>query len=439
MIYDVLFITALAVASPYLLYRICTSRRFRAGLIQRLGFVPKRKGRGRTIWLHGVSAGEIKTIAPLLDRIEQTYPGHECIISTTTLAGFQMAQKLYQGRFIFYYPLDIGFIVQNVIRRVNPGFIILMELEIWPNLLYKAEQWGAQVIIVNGRITERSYRRYLKGKRLLPELDRIKVFSVQNHEYQNRLLGLDVDPSKIVVTGNIKYDVIDTSQETDCDSMLMELRLTRMNRVLVAGSTHGGEEEILFDIFRTLRAEHDDLRLIVAPRHIERVDDIEKACSRRGLVPVRRTSIETKSGMLRADEVLILDTIGELDRLYALANLVFVGGSLVPVGGHNIMEPAGKGKPVILGPETFNFAEDVALLERSQAVVRVQNAVELEKWMRQLLENPDEAIRIGEAAREAVAQAKGATERNFDLIDSIYLKPFKRKCDNSNISQEETL
>ncbi|MFH1999998.1 MAG: glycosyltransferase N-terminal domain-containing protein, partial [Planctomycetota bacterium] len=340
MLYDFLFITALLVASPYFLYRICMSRRFRAGLIQRLGFVPRRRNKGRAIWLHGVSAGEIKTIAPLLNRIEQASPETECIISTTTLAGFQMAQKLYKGRFIFYYPLDISFIVQNVIRRVNPGFIILMELEIWPNLLYKADQWGAKVIIVNGRITERSYRRYSKGKRLLPELDRIMVYSVQNIEYRDRLLGLDVDPDKIVVTGNIKYDGIGTSGEPDCDAMNKELKLSKVHRVLVAGSTHSGEEEILLDIFGKLGKEHPDLRLIVAPRHIERVDEIEKACIRRDLVPLRRTLIEYKTGMIEPDEVLILDTIGELDKIYALADIVFVGGSLVPVGGHNLMEPA---------------------------------------------------------------------------------------------------
>ncbi|MHC4942952.1 MAG: 3-deoxy-D-manno-octulosonic acid transferase [Planctomycetota bacterium] len=420
--YDLAFILAILIFLPYILYRLFTSKRFRAGLVQRIGFVPKRKGKAKSLWIHGVSAGEIKTIVPLLERIEQAYPDVESVISTTTLAGYQMAQKIFNGRFVFYFPLDIGFIVQNVMRRIDPGFIILMELEIWPNFLYKADQWGAPVIIVNGRISDKSFRGYKKLKKLLPEMNRIQLFSVQNKEYEERLINLDVPPDKVVITGNIKYDGIDTSERMDREPVRKELRLSESSRVLVAGSTHDGEDTILLDLLRALQEEHPGLRLILAPRHIERVDDIEKECVRRRFKPIRRTVRGNQVGELAGHEILILDTIGELDRIYSSADLVFVGGSLVPVGGHNMMEPAGKGKPVLFGPHIFNFTEDVALLERNEAALMVQDGAELKACIDRLLKDASEAERLGRQARETIARAKGATERNFELIDSIFLK-----------------
>jgi 3-deoxy-D-manno-octulosonic-acid transferase len=422
LLYDVAFVAAIVVASPYILYRLATSPRFRAGLVQRLGFVPRRRSDRPGLWIHGVSAGETKTILPLLEKIEARHPDVECLISTTTLAGHQMAQKLFRGKFVFYFPLDIGFIVKRVFRRIRPSFIILMELEIWPNLLYLADKWGAPVVIVNGRISERSYQGYKKWKKFLPEMDRISLFSVQNNEYCDRLLGLDIAASKIKVTGNIKYDGIDTSGTHDAAGIREELRLSSKHRVFVAGSTHGGEEEALLDIYQGLSARHPDLRLVLAPRHIERVDDIVKACQKRNLRSIKRTTMDSEAGLISNNEVLLLDTIGELDRVYAAADLVFVGGSLVPVGGHNMMEPAGKGKPVLFGPHIFNFTEDVALLERNGAAVKVEGPGMLEAWIERLLDDDHEAERLGKAARDAVARAKGATERNFELIENLFLK-----------------
>ncbi|MBU0754669.1 MAG: 3-deoxy-D-manno-octulosonic acid transferase [Planctomycetes bacterium] len=431
LLYDLAFLVAITLFLPYIIYRLLTSQRFRAGLGQRIGLVPRRKGCRKAIWIHGVSAGEIKTIAPLLNRIEQAYPEAEWAISTTTLAGYQMARKVFAGRFVFYFPLDIGFIVQNVIRRIDPGFIILMELEIWPNFLYKADQWGSPVMIVNGRISDKSFRGYRRLKKLLPEMDRIQLFSVQNREYQDRLLGLDVPPDKVVVTGNIKYDGIDTAESSERRPVLNELRMAESSRVLVAGSTHSGEDEILLDIFLALKDRHPDLRLILAPRHIERVEDIEKACQRRGMNPIRRTERTAHARLLTQGEVLILDTIGELDRIYSAADLVFVGGSLVPVGGHNMMEPAGKGKPVLFGPYVFNFSEDVALLLRQGAAIQVADDGDLQDWINRLLQEEETAKRVGCEARQAVFQAKGATERNFELIDRIYLRQAFHKSDNA--------
>jgi 3-deoxy-D-manno-octulosonic-acid transferase len=426
LLYDLVFIIAIIIASPYILYRCLTSQRFRAGLNHRLGFVPRRKGKGKAVWIHGVSVGEIKTVQPLLARLEQAYPDMEWALSTTTQAGYQIAQKLFPGKFIFYFPLDISFIVKKVIRRVDPCLIILMELEIWPNLLYEAERWGAPVTIVNGRISEKSYRGYRKLTRLLPEMDRISLFSVQNNEYRDRLLALKIAPDRIVVTGNIKYDGIDTSEAGERTYIMEALKLDPSVHLLVAGSTHSGEDDILLDLYQPLLKSHPGLRLLLAPRHLERVDEIEKACGRRNLTPVRRTRIQSKQGLIAAREVLILDTIGELDRVYGAADLVFVGGSLVPVGGHNMMEPAGKGKPVLYGPHVFNFTEDAALLERNNATLRVKDGAELATWIDRLLKDPEEADRFGRRARETISMAKGATERNFALLEDLFFKCYSK-------------
>jgi len=427
--YDIVFMTVLLLGSPYIAYRILTSRRFRAGLRHRLGFVPRhqRMGEGMVVWIHGVSVGEIKTIPPLLERIKRTHPDVQWAISTTTLAGYQMARKLFPGMFIFYFPLDIGFIVKNVMRRINPDLIILMELEIWPNLLYEADKKGARIVIVNGRISEKSFNGYRRLTKLLPEMDRISLFSVQSKDYRDRLLALNINPSKIVVTGNIKYDGIDTSRKLDAGRIRRDHKLNDENRVLVAGSTHSGEEEALLDIYLDLQKAHNGLRLVLAPRHLERVDDICKACLKRRVIPVLRTDISSKSGDLDPDEILILDTIGELDRVYWAADLVFIGGSLVPKGGHNMMEPAGKGLAVLYGPHVFNFEEDTALLDRHNAAIKVKDAGELKEWIDRLLKNRAEAARLGKAAMEAISEAKGATERNFELLETIFIKCRNKK------------
>ncbi len=416
LVYDLTALLLIIVAFPYLLIRLAASPRFRAGLFQRLGFVPDPPGEGRMLWIHGVSVGEVKTIQPLLLKLEEEFGPLRCAISTTTQAGFQIARKLFPDKFTFYFPLDISFIVRRVIRRVQPGLIILMELEIWPNLLYEANKAGAQVVIVNGRISEKSFRGYQRIKRLLPELNRIALFSVQNDEYRKRLVALDVPPERLVITGNIKYDGIDTSEPADMERVREELHLAPSAQVLVAGSTHHGEDEILLEVFAALVGEHSNLRLVLAPRHLERTSEIERSCQRFGLTARRRTRLGPDNGLIGKREVLLLDTIGELERVYAAADMVFVGGSLVDVGGHNMLEPAGKRKAVIYGPHVYNFTDEAALLESRGAALKVNDASELKTLIGRLLQDPEEATDLGQRALDAVSAAKGAAQTNVDLI-----------------------
>jgi len=306
-LYDFAFVLLILVVLPYLLVRLAMSRRFRAGILQRLGFIPAPPAAGRMLWIHGVSVGEVKTIQPLLKRLEEEFGILPCAISTTTAAGFQIARKLFPDKYTFYFPLDISFIVRRVIRRVRPALIILMELEIWPNLLYEANKAGADVIIVNGRISEKSFRGYRRIKTLLPELNRIVLFSVQNEEYRRRLLDLDVVPDKVVVSGNIKYDGISTSGADDAEAVRRELHLGHDARILVAGSTHHGEDDQLLELYRQIIVKHPGLRLVLAPRHLERVSEIERACHRSRLEPLRRTRLEPASPEVGGGQVLILD------------------------------------------------------------------------------------------------------------------------------------
>ncbi len=422
LIYDFIFLLLIVLTSPYIVFRLATSARFRAGIVQRIGFVRRSPFRGRCIWVHGVSAGEVKAIQPLLLKMEEEEGPLAWAISTTTLAGYQMAGKLFPDKFIFYFPLDISFIVRRVIRRIRPGLIILMELEIWPNLLYEANSAGSSVIIVNGRISERSYRGYRRIRMFLPEMNRISLFSVQNEEYRRRLLALEVPEERLMVTGNIKFDGLDISESVDQALLRDQLRIGADDRVLVAGSTHHGEDEILLGLYRRLSGVDPDLRLVLVPRHLERIPDIEKACHKHGLAPVRRTRLKPDRSPIGKEEVLLVDTIGELEMVYGAAHMVFVGGSLVEVGGHNMLEPAGKGKAVLYGPHVQNFTEEAMLLERNNAALRVSDGASLENAVRELIDNPDKALELGQRAREAVRSARGAAATNVKLIRTRFLQ-----------------
>lgn len=416
LLYDCAFILLIIIALPYLLIRLAVTRRFRAGIMQRLGFVPHAPGSRPMLWIHGVSVGEVKTVQPLLMELESEFGPLPCVISTTTQAGHQIARTIFPDRFTFYFPVDISFIVRRVIHRIRPAFIILMELEIWPNLLYEANKYGAEIVIVNGRISEKSFRGYRRFKSILPELNRISLYSVQNEEYRDRLLGLDINERTVVVSGNIKYDGIDTSEAANTVGVRRELHFGPEAQILVAGSTHHGEDEILAGLYCELVRRHPDLRLILAPRHLERSPDIEKVCQRFGLRPRRRTALAPGDGEIGCGEILILDTIGELEGVYAAADLVFVGGSLADIGGHNMLEPAGKGKAVIYGPHVYNFTDEAALLEGRKAAVRVADREELVAVVERLLGDEEEARELGRRAREAVAAATGAAKANVALI-----------------------
>ncbi len=416
-LYDLVYLAVLVVLSPFLLYKVVTSPKHRAGLVQRLGLLPRWPWNGPRIWIHGVSVGEVLAAKSLVTVLERELPEHEIVISTTTKTGQEVARKHYPGKRVFYYPLDFSWSTRRVLRRVAPEAVILMELEIWPNFLLSTSVTEVPVLLVNGRISKRSFRRYGVLQRVIPEpMDRILVYCVQTRTYAERFARLGVKPDRVHVTGTMKFDTINT----ECGDALRrqvagELRLSPGDRVLFGGSTHPSEEETLYSIFEELRREIPEFRLVLVPRHPERLADVEARLRRLGAAVVRKTRLP-EDGARGDRPVVLVDTMGELARLYAAADIVFVGGSLIPHGGQNMIEPAGLGRAVLFGPHIQNFQESVDILLDAKGALMVRDAADLRETILRLARSPQAAAEMGARARQVVVEQKGASLRIMDLI-----------------------
>jgi 3-deoxy-D-manno-octulosonic-acid transferase len=407
LVYDFVYLLVLTATSPYLLWMMAFSRKHRAGIRQRLGFVAPFGGDRPRIWIHGVSVGEVLAAQSLIEVMEREVPDHEVVISTTTRTGQEVAAKRYPGRRVFYYPLDFSWSTRRVLRRVRPVAVILMELEIWPNFLLSTSVTEVPVLLVNGRISSRSYRRYGILQRVIPEpMDRIVLYCVQTRKYAERFRRLGVRPDRIHVTGTMKFDNIRTEDvDAAASEVRRELGIAAGERVLMGGSTHPTEEEALLRIFRRLVAVHPDFRLVLVPRHPERLDEVESLVRRHGFEVVRKTRIGA------GRPVVLVDTMGELARIYAAADLVFVGGSLIPHGGQNMMEPAGLGRAVLFGPHVENFRETVDVLLEARGVRMAADPSDLEAAVLELAADPAAAREMGARARRVIIEEKGASER----------------------------
>jgi len=416
-VYNLVYLVILILISPFLIFKLFTSPKHRAGLVQRMGILGAWPDRGPRIWIHGVSVGEVLAARSLVDVLERELPGHEVVISTTTKTGQEVARKHYPGHRVFYYPLDFSWVTRRVLRRVKPQAVILMELEIWPNFLLSTSAVDVPVLLVNGRISAHSFRRYKILQRVIPEpLDRIFIYCVQTRTYRERFLELGVPPDRVHVTGTMKFDIINTD---GVDAVRREVRaelgIAEQERVLLAGSTHPTEEATLYDLFLKLVARHPEYRLIVVPRHPERLDEVEGMLVGRGAPVARKTALG--NGAAAGERpVILVDTMGELARIYAASDIAFVGGSLFPHGGQNMMEPAGLGRAVVFGPHIQNFQESVDILLDDDAAKLVQDAGELREVVLALAADPEGAEAMGARARRIVIEHKGASERIMDMI-----------------------
>ncbi len=414
-----MYVLLLLLFSPYVLFKMLTSRRWRAGLRERLGGVAPREGDRPCLWIHGVSVGEVLAARTLVALLGEEMPGWEIAISTTTRTGHEVALRTFPGLRVFYYPLDFSFATDRVLRAIRPDAVVLLELEIWPNFLLSTSRRGIPVFLVNGRITERSLRGYRKLLRFIPEpMDRIRLFGVQTPAYRDRFLALGVPPERVFVTGTMKFDTVETEGGDRLrEGLAADLGLEAGAWVLVAGSTHEGEEAAVLAAFRAVQERDPGARLVLAPRHLERLPAVEEAVRRAGFEPVRRTLLGAP-GSPGADgrSVVVLDTMGELQGLYGVGDAVFVGGSLVPHGGQNVMEPAGLARPVLTGPHHWNFQEVVEVLEAAGGLEVVADAEALREAVLRLHGDRAGAARRGRAAREAVAGGKGATRRTLALL-----------------------
>jgi 3-deoxy-D-manno-octulosonic-acid transferase len=418
LVYDFIFFILVLFYLPLYIFK----NKFHRGFLYRLGKIPRIFNLDRPVWIHAVSVGEALSIKWLYKELKKQNPDKRFVISTVTATGNKIVEGFVQKEDLAtYLPLDLSFIVKKVINKVNPCLFIIAETEIWPNLISCLYQKKIPIIIVNARISDRSFARYRGIKFLVsPLLNKISLFCCQTDRDLQRLTHLGAISSKLKVTGNMKFDIPDygMQDETAITQLRSDLRLNQEDKLLVAGSTHPQEEEIILEAYRTVLRKFPQLKLLIAPRHPERAKEIEGIISGFGFHSVLVSSLPLRPCNCLTKPVFVLDSIGKLTAFYRLADIVFVGGSLVKKGGHNILEPASLGKAILFGPYMFNFKDIAELFLKNQATVLAKNKEELIISLTSLLNNPTRTSQLGSLAHGLVTVNQGATTRNLREIDT---------------------
>jgi 3-deoxy-D-manno-octulosonic-acid transferase len=409
----------LAIAcSPWLLYAAIRKNKYREGWGAKLwGRVPQRTGQGPCVWLHAVSVGEVNLLQPVLEELVQQRPTWEYVISTTTRTGYALARKKYSACRVFYCPLDFSWAVRRAMRRIRPSLLVLAELELWPNLVHFARRSGARVAIINGRVSDNSFRGYRRIRPLVRGiLNSIDVVAAQNQQYADRFRQLGADPETISVTGSIKFDGALTDRQNPTTQQLRSLWQLRDDEpVFLAGSTQYPEEQLAVATFRALVDAHPRLRLILVPRHPERFGEVAQLLDEQGLDWQRRSQLNDPASGPPA-RILLVDVVGELAAWWGTALAGYVGGSMGSRGGQNMIEPAAFGVAVSFGPNTSNFRDVVSLLRQRHAAITVCDGRQMTEFVRQCLERPGYAEQLGQAARQLVVEQQGATRRTVDRL-----------------------
>jgi 3-deoxy-D-manno-octulosonic-acid transferase len=422
-LYSVLVLVVFVIASPWFAYQAIRYKKYVASLGQRMGYLPVsfNMDGDESIWIHAVSVGEVLTARPLIADLRRRYPDLRLFLSTTTLAGQQLARRSVPNvDAVFYFPFDLGLVVRRTLDLVRPRLFIMMETEIWPVLLRECRARGIRTAVVNGRLSSRSFPRYRMirpfMRRVLDDIDR---FCVQSDESARRFVEIGADPARIVVTGSLKFDSLEPSTPIRArDRVLRYFRIMPARPVIVAGSTMKGEEAAVLRAFRRIRSTSPSALLVLAPRHPERFDEVAELCRSEGWKTLRRSRDLAIDAEPRGD-IVVLDTIGELAVVYQLATVVFVGGSLVATGGHNVLEPAIYGKPIVFGPHMDNFREIADACVASGAAVRLDDAAQLEVTLVELLGDPVRRARLGAAARALVEANRGAKDKTIAALESL--------------------
>lgn len=405
---------ALLLGAPYLLVR-AVRRRPMAPPLRRLGFVdPPRPGSSPVIWVHAVSVGEVRAVRSLLEGLAGL---GRPLLTCTTVTGLQVARGLYPDVDVRESPFDLSFAVRRFMRRVRPELVVLVELELWPNHLRILASRRIPVVVVNGKLSPRSAAGYRRLLRIMPAfLDGVRHFLMQSEEHAARLRGLGIPEARISVTGNVKFDNVrfrDPGPERG--RLRDEHGLDRGAFVFVAGSTHPGEEEALLDAALLVREQVPGLRVVLAPRHPGRVRDVLECVRHKGLRP----GLRSRPGEGRDPEVLVVDTMGELPILYGLGDAAFVGGTLVPVGGHNVLEPAEVGVPLLVGPHLHTVAETAEALRAAGALQVVRGPSELASRLLELVREPRAARRASAGARAVIDAHRGSVGRTLSVLQPL--------------------
>ena len=414
LLYDFIFMLYALVYLPYL---VLTKRAYK-GYCMRFGlFSPQMKEQIKAkanIWIHAVSVGEVMVIDGFIDQLKKKYPRYQIIASITTKTGYALArERLKDKALVIPSPIDFSFVVGSFVSLIAPKMYIAVETEIWPNLYRKLYHQKIPLMVINGRISDNSFGRYKAIRFLLKGiLNQVSVWCMQSQRDAQRIIELGAESSRVVVTGNVKFDDLPKA----LDSSVSDIVSGKDELWWVAGSTHPGEEEIVLDVYSKIIKDNPQWRLIIVPRHIERAPQIKELIDHRGL-----------------KDVIVIDTIGQLRSLYAKASLVFVGKSLCVGGGHNVIEPAFYGKAIVIGPKVENFRDIVACFKEARAIVQVEDAHAFEIAVRELCADASKRESLGVAAKKVIAANQGATKRSLEHLHVILneVKDLKMPLDSS--------
>ncbi|MFZ0946424.1 MAG: 3-deoxy-D-manno-octulosonic acid transferase [Syntrophobacteraceae bacterium] len=413
-LYDLAFALSMVLYLPILVLR----GKWHSGTLESLGFMSREVmetlAATRNIWVHAVSVGEVAAVEGIITGLRRDYPGHRIVLTVTTKTGHSFARQKYRdSALVLWSPLDLSIAAGKFVRAIRPVIYIVAETELWPSLFVHLSQDRVPIVIVNGRISDKAFPRYRLARNLLRNtLRRVKIFGMQSRLDAERIIEMKADANKVHVTGNLKFDSVPEAVA----AAPSDYGLDGEHRVLLAASTHPGEEDILLDIFRSLKRTDPALRLVLVPRHPARAFSVAEAVRKTGFVPVL---LSGNHAVIRQEEVLIVDSIGHLVALYSLARVAFVGKSLTVKGGHNIIEPAVFGKPIVIGPHMQNFHDITQAFLAGNGVIQVKDAAELKAAIEKLLDEPDMSRGLGDRARMIVHRHRGATARALDLIRGV--------------------
>ncbi len=417
-LYSALLALVLVLGSPYWLFEMFRHGKYRRGLRQRLGQVPERfrKSSMPSIWIHAVSVGEVLAVSELVLALRAQFPDYGVVISTTTDTGQKLAIVRFGAENVFYFPFDFAFSVRPWVDALRPALIVIAETEFWPNLLRVAHESGGRVAIVNARISDRSLPGYRRWRKVLTSVLRsVDLFLAQAPEDARRLVEIGADADRVLVGGNLKYDVLPPPSPPIVGQLRAALAASGSGPVLVCGSTVEGEEELLSAAFKDVLTTNPAAVMLLAPRHPERFDNVAELLQQLKIKFWRRSQWNGES---LSGGVLLIDSIGELSSLYALADIAFVGGSLVPRGGHNIIEPAQHGVPILVGKHTENF-RDIVELFHSRDALRVVSPSELSSVFLRLLADEHQRLELGGRASETLEAQRGATQLTLQKLQEL--------------------
>jgi 3-deoxy-D-manno-octulosonic-acid transferase len=426
-VFDFVYLFAAAAYSPVFIYKAVRHKRYRTGWAQRFGKITRNNPEKKCIWLHAVSVGEVNAAKTIINELQEIFSDFEIVISTTTDTGFARATTLFgKSLKVFFFPFDFSGIMYRAFHRINPSLCLLIELEVWPNFVNIAHKLNVPVVVVNGRMSDRSFSRYKIIKPVAANIfSRVNLILAQTDEYAERFRQIGCHDGKVIVTGSLKYDTAQITDKVEGADTLAEQLNLRDERLWIAGATGPGEEEIILDVFKELIKQFSNLRLVIVPRKPERFDEVAGLIQRSGFETLRYSKFKSaafKSSVVpRPSSLIILgDTMGDLRKFYSLATVIFVGRSLVPMGGSDMMEATALGKCTIFGPYAFNFKHTVDALIEDNGAIMVKDKDDLLATMQKCLTEPEYAEQIAKNGRETIRKNQGATAKTIEQITKFF-------------------